>query len=173
MSGLAISGNSSVQALQTEKQPVQNKPDVQITDKAVEISRDQVATSGIKRGIVPTLKASGIGLVAGGVGTFAAISAAALIKGGGQGGEMMMGAIGGAGMGGIASAITAGVVTNITDNKLKGALIGAGGLTGVALLLRGSEFIHDPKAALGAIACTTIIGGLSGLLGASLARPKD
>lgn len=116
--------------------------------KEIKGSSDKVET-GIKRGIVPTLKGLGAGLVGG-----TASGALSGIWVASQFGESAgFGASLGGTYGAIAGTITGAVVTNITDNKW-GAAVG-GAVVGVAATAFMGEF--GPG---------IIVGGISGAVSA-------
>jgi hypothetical protein len=164
----AINGGIHTANVANKKENTQTiTPEIK-TEKAVEISSDQLNV-GVKTGIIPTLKGAGVGLGATlAVGTAASLAYKASGKMGEWGGIFVVGGVLG---GAAAGLISGGIAANTTDNKLKGALIGAatsGVIGGVALGITGK----NPTAVMIGVVLGGVSGAIGGFGGAMVAQKK-
>ncbi|MBF2052033.1 MAG: hypothetical protein IGS03_01045 [Candidatus Sericytochromatia bacterium] len=132
------------------------------------LAQDVVQQSEIKKGLVPTLKGGGAGLLAGGVTGIGAVIAIDKATNMGSGALALLGI---PMVGAPAAAVAGSVTVNLTNSKSKGALIGAGigsvTALGVGAATGGLRGIIGPALTIG-----TLFGALGGATGAAFAK-KD
>lgn len=160
---------------QSKPSPVTSTPEKHQSGSPLKAS-DRHETQVIQKGMTPTLKGAGAGLLGGAaalvlpVGGLMGISS----MGGGSGGGLavVMAGVGVAIAGGAAGAVGGAVAANFTDNKGTGALIGAGSgaLTG-ALALGAVTKGHLFGTLFGAVVGGAI-GAAGGAAGSLVAKPQ-
>lgn len=120
-------------------------PQTQTPAETSRLAQDVVQNTQVKRGVVPTLKGAGAGLVGGAVAAGIPVGLLALAAKGSGEGAIVAFTLGAAAVvvGGTAGTLSGAVTANSTTSKGKGALIGAGvgaaaGAAALGLMSKGN-----------------------------------
>lgn len=150
---------TSLPVAQTTSAPVKAAP--QQTEAPSRLAADVVEKTSVKKGVVPTLKGAGAGLIGGGLAAALPITLLAVAAKGssGDGGGALVTIVLGmsaAAVGATSGALSGAVVANSTADKGKGALIGAG----VGAVAGAATLGLMSKGNVG----TMVLGGVAGAL---------